>query len=110
METHYIDHTQIAYLYWVNLSLLSLAGAFLLIKSLKFMALYVRFGAMSQTIARAIPGVLVQVLNFGVYYFAFGFMGYQLFGSRVEEFCTMGRTMSTMFMYTIGAFDYETIA
>merc|ERR1711907_238802 len=36
-------------------------------------------------------------------------MGYQLFGAKTLEFCTVGRTFSTMFMYTIGAFDYEAI-
>eukprot|EP00656_Telonema_subtile_P057876 TRINITY_DN962_c0_g1_i3.p1 TRINITY_DN962_c0_g1~~TRINITY_DN962_c0_g1_i3.p1 ORF type:complete len:580 (+),score=172.79 TRINITY_DN962_c0_g1_i3:788-2527(+) len=107
--THFEDFSQMYYLFWVNLCLLGLMGSFMLMKSLKFLALYVRFKTFSRTISNAMPGISVQLMNFMVYYLAFGFMGYELFGSKAKSFSTVGNTLSTMFMYTIGAFDYSEI-
>jgi len=94
-------------MYSLNLRVLALAGFGQTMKALKFMGLYARFGVITRTILVAIPGVAVQVIMFAIYFLAFGSMGYITFGPEVKEFRSIENVLETMFMITIGVFDYH---
>lgn len=93
----------------LNLQLLALAGFCQIMKALKFMGLYIRFGVITKTILVAIPGVMVQVLMFAIYFSAFGLMGYLTFGPESRDFRAIPYVLETMFMMTIGVFDYQAL-
>jgi len=78
-------------------------------KILKYFNLSVRFSIMSNTLTNAVPNILTFLLMFLVVFIAFGAMAMLLYGTTLHQFNSFGYTLISLFLFTLGDFDYHSM-
>ena len=76
-------------------------------KIFKYLNLSSRFLALSNTLTTAFPEVFVFLIMFGIVFIAYGIMANLLFGTALVQYSSFARTMITLFLVTLGDFDYS---
>eukprot|EP00658_Telonema_sp_P-2_P025695 TRINITY_DN2034_c0_g1_i3.p1 TRINITY_DN2034_c0_g1~~TRINITY_DN2034_c0_g1_i3.p1 ORF type:complete len:651 (-),score=196.57 TRINITY_DN2034_c0_g1_i3:72-2024(-) len=76
-------------------------------KIFKYFNLSSRFLALSNTLTTAFPEVFVFLIMFAVVFVAYGIMANLLFGTALAQYSSFGRTLVTLFLVTLGDFDYS---
>jgi len=76
-------------------------------KMLKYFNLSTRFAIMSNTLTGALPNIATFLLMFAIVFVAYAAMAMLLYGHALPQYSTFGRTMITLFLVTLGDFDYQ---
>jgi len=75
-------------------------------KMLKYFNLSTRFEIMTNTLLNSLPSVATFLIMFAVVFLAYAAMSMLLYGHALQQYSTLGRTMVTLFLVTLGDFDY----
>lgn len=62
--------------------------------------------ALTNTLTTALPEVVTFLIMFAIVFIAYGFMANLLFGSALVQYASFERTLITLFLMTLGEFDY----
>eukprot|EP00656_Telonema_subtile_P026271 TRINITY_DN2824_c0_g2_i2.p1 TRINITY_DN2824_c0_g2~~TRINITY_DN2824_c0_g2_i2.p1 ORF type:complete len:968 (+),score=269.08 TRINITY_DN2824_c0_g2_i2:88-2991(+) len=75
-------------------------------KIFKYFNLSSRFLALSKTLTTAFPEVFVFLIMFAIVFVGYGIMANLLFGTSLVQYSSFERTLITLFLVTLGDFDY----
>ena len=75
-------------------------------KIFKYLNLSSRFMALTNTLTTALPEVVTFLIMFAIVFIAYGFMANLMFGSALVQYASFERTLITLFLVTLGEFDY----
>jgi len=82
-------------------------GCFLVImKSFKYMEMSAKLGMINRALARSAGSLATFFAIFLMIYVSFVFMGYQIFGPYVEGYCTVFKSITSLFLSAAGVVDY----
>lgn len=76
-------------------------------KIFKYFNLSSRFLALSKTLTTAFPEVFVFLIMFAIVFVGYGIMANLLFGTSLVQYSSFERTLITLFLVTLGDFDYS---
>merc|ERR1711871_160057 len=76
-------------------------------KLLKFFNLSTRFAIMSNTLVGAVPNIATFLVMFFVVFLAYTAMAMLLYGHALLQYSDFGRTLITLFLVTLGDFEYD---
>ena len=77
------------------------------IKFIKMLKFNRRMSMLGDTIKLATKDLKMFSITFFIYYTAFCFMGYLLFGSKLPNYGTFAGTFEALFAFALGDFDFE---
>jgi len=80
------------------------------LKLFKFMNLSDQVALMTNTIINAFEDIFVFLVMLIVIMVSFAVSANMIFGSELMHYCTLGKTMNTLFRVQLGDFDYEELS
>ena len=76
-------------------------------RAFKFLSLWPRLQKYKDTLMISVPDIMAYWVNVSVIFFAFACTGFVAFGTKVYSFHTLGESMTTMFIYASGQYNFE---
>lgn len=77
------------------------------VRFFRYLQLYRRFLLLWDVLEHAMHFILPFMMVILLIFLAFSFSGYWLFGQRVSDFHTMGRTLTNMMIFLTDGYDYQ---
>lgn len=105
-DLYYVDMEAPSQAYALVGSIMSIFSFLAIIKLFKFMAISAKLGLIGRALGKGGPDLGTFMLVFLIVYFAFVFMGYQIFGPQVYGYCTIFKSVTSLFLSSAGVVDY----
>lgn len=105
-ELYYVDMEAPAQGYALVGQIMSLFSFMAIIKLFKYMAISQKLGLIGRALGKGGPDLGTFMLVFIILYFAFVFMGYQIFGPQLYGYSTIFKSVTSLFLSSAGVVDY----
>jgi len=106
-EMYYVDMEAPSQAYSLVGQIMSVFSFLAILKLFKYMAISQKLGLIGRAIGKGGADLGTFMFVFVILYFAFVFMGYQIFGPDTFGYCTIFKSVTSLFLSSAGVVDYH---